>query len=115
MGCLSSSAAGGADSPAGKRYAAEAQFGKGRPGEASGSTAPGGDEPVLAPAATEEVPPCLRRGADEAVPIERAGLWRDADGDEAHEFWEEDRRSGDLRPVADSALRRVEAAKAGRR
>mmetsp|Transcript_51702 Transcript_51702/g.147393 ORF Transcript_51702/g.147393 Transcript_51702/m.147393 type:complete len:103 (+) Transcript_51702:125-433(+) len=99
MGCLSSSAAGAA---AGSKYAAEAGT---KP-----SNAPGAGEPPLSAdpvvAAVEELP--ARREEGRSIPVEQAGLWRDDDGDEAHEFWEED-PSGNLRPVAAADLNRVGA------
>jgi len=65
---------------------------------------------VLSAADPQEEQSC-RTAPGRAPPIERAGLYRDDDGDEAHEFWEEDPRSGTLRPVAAADLKHVDGTK----
>eukprot|EP00408_Alexandrium_pacificum_P015601 CAMPEP_0171202192 /NCGR_PEP_ID=MMETSP0790-20130122/24875_1 /TAXON_ID=2925 /ORGANISM="Alexandrium catenella, Strain OF101" /LENGTH=124 /DNA_ID=CAMNT_0011667607 /DNA_START=48 /DNA_END=422 /DNA_ORIENTATION=+ len=120
MGCLSSSAAGGSDDSGG-RYApneAEPATAKAQPSDSAPSKAPadkaqahpeGNEDPLLSAAGSPAERQPGRTDHGRAVPVERVGLFRDRDGDEAHEFWEEDPGSGALRPVAAADLRHVEA------
>jgi len=122
MGCQSSSAASTAAPP--EKYAtnkaskvaeeqtAQSSHPQPREPERSTGTAPGaspGPNSEPAPGQDGGLPsndPLLSPGepgcegaSKKRVPLEAVGLYRDQDGDLAHEFWEEDRR-GNLRRVS---------------
>ncbi|CAK0796295.1 unnamed protein product, partial [Prorocentrum cordatum] len=85
--------------PARRGEAAEARRGAGPAGRGA---ARGGRAGAAAARSAPRVRRCRRLRA-----AGMTGLWRDPDGDVAHEFWEEDPRSGDLLRVASARLSRV--------
>mmetsp|Transcript_38324 Transcript_38324/g.105565 ORF Transcript_38324/g.105565 Transcript_38324/m.105565 type:complete len:117 (+) Transcript_38324:88-438(+) len=115
MGCLSSSLA--SKDAYEVSCSDEAQETPCRPPQPEPASAPGRPQgPTARTPVVEAVPPGAdgqARGVEASRCPELApGLWTDRDGDVAHEFWEEDRRSGTLCCIPREALLPVRNAKA---
>mmetsp|Transcript_133674 Transcript_133674/g.250101 ORF Transcript_133674/g.250101 Transcript_133674/m.250101 type:complete len:123 (-) Transcript_133674:54-422(-) len=122
MGCLSSSAAAASEPASSSKYKggssnSDEPTRTPTPNPAPGPAAPGGstdtsrgipqdhlivEEDLGRPDAT--APALALTSTREPTPV---GLWRDKDGDEAHEFWEEDPKTGKFKQIPASELRKV--------